>query len=257
VIILDASIHSFLGNKSFLCGEQVFTSLLFHKGRPLFLSEHIQRLIKGASYLFPDCNWPHFENDIHAHVLNELKGETRDCYCRLTIVNDNFFVVKKSHEVSNQNISLTTAFQVKTANLKPSFLKLSQYAETFLELKHANISQVTDIIFFDSNNLLTEASTSNVFIVKNDGELMTPNLSSMVLDGILRQQLMLEFKIIQKNITKKEVMDASEIWLSNSIKGLRFVTQYETRKFQRTGSQFDKMENVFGRYGEKICEQKS
>jgi hypothetical protein len=49
-------------------------------------------------------------------------------------------------------------------------------------------------------------------------------------------------------------MEASEIWLSNSIKGLRFVTQFENKKFKRAESQFDEIVNRFGRYGDKICE---
>jgi branched-subunit amino acid aminotransferase/4-amino-4-deoxychorismate lyase len=64
----------------------------------------------------------------------------------------------------------------------------------------------------------------------------------------------MKFNITQDNITKNEVIEASEIWLSNSIKGLKFVTQYENRKFQRAESKFDEIVNRFGRYGDKISE---
>lgn len=253
--ILDTNSDSFLSNNSLLRGEQVFTSLLFREGKLLFCKEHLTRLMKGAAFLFPQHHWPDYEHEIYDHVLKKVKEvEKKNYYCRLTIIDDCFFMILKEHTVTEINISLINAFQVKTPTLRPSFLKLSQYADSLLELRKANEVKASDVIFFDQMNFLTEASTSNVFVVKNTGELVTPYLSSMVLDGILRTQLIKNFQVKEQNITSADLVAAREIWLSNSIQGIRFVEQYEQKKKSRNNSLFDTVLENFGRFGEKVCE---
>jgi branched-subunit amino acid aminotransferase/4-amino-4-deoxychorismate lyase len=256
--ILDLENYPFLKNSSLLRGEQVFTSMLLYNGKMLFFHQHLTRLLKGASFLFPQYKWDSFEDEIRIYVLEQVKKfESKNYYCRLTIVDDCFFMIHREHEVTSATLSLARAVQLKALGLKPEFLKLGQYAESLLELRHASSKNSDDIAFYDQNNFLTEASTSNVVIVKQNGEMATPHLSSMVLDGILRAGLLSKFSIKEENITESDLLLAREIWLTNSIKGIRFVKQYEQNNYEISNSVYHQVIETFGRYGEKNCEQKS
>lgn len=250
--ILDTQSNQFITKTSLLRGEQVFTSLLFYEEKLLFWDQHLARLIKGASFLFPQHNWPGFAAEINDYVLNQVNKLNKNYYCRLTIIDDNFFMIKNEHSESDQNIKITKAFQIKTPSLRPEYLKLGQYADSLLELRRVNKANATDVVYFDHENFLTEASTSNIFVVKNTGKIVTPPVSSMVLDGVLRSLLCKKFEIIEENITEEDLVIAKEIWLTNSIKGMRFASEYEGIEKNRNNSLFDKVIETFGRYGEKL-----
>lgn len=70
------------------------------------------------------------------------------------------------------------------------------------------------------NGKITEGTTSNVFIVKNE-TIITPPKSNLLLPGVTRD-LTLElaqknnFKFLEKEITKPEFFAANEIWISSS-----------------------------------------
>jgi branched-subunit amino acid aminotransferase/4-amino-4-deoxychorismate lyase len=251
VKILETKNYPILENSSFLRGEQVFTSMLFYNGKFLFFNEHIERLIKGAAFLFPLHNWEGERLNIKSYLEIKTKELSGDFYCRLTIVEDYFFTIVKPHELAPLNISLAKAFQIKTPSIKPSYLKLSQYADSHLELKQ---TKSDDIIYFDQNSFVTEASTSNIFVVLKSGKIITPYLSSMVLEGILRKKLLQKLNIIEQNITEDDLINSQEIWLSNSIKGLRFVKTYNNHEKIFEKSLFENVIVGLGRYGEKFNE---
>jgi branched-subunit amino acid aminotransferase/4-amino-4-deoxychorismate lyase len=229
--------------------------MLFYEGKLLFFNDHLVRLIKGASFLFPLCDWQNHQRDIFDYVQSEVKKLSKgNYYCRLTIVDDFFFMTIKEHVVSDRHVSLLKAIQVKTPSLRPSFLKLSQYADSFLELRQASLSHADDVLFFDNNNYVTEATTSNVFIVKINGEIVTPALSSMVLEGVLRSQLIQQLHAVETIITENDLLQAKEIWLTNSIKGIRLVNCYQHIPKIFKNSLYESTLEKFGRYGEKYYE---
>jgi D-alanine transaminase len=80
-----------------------------------------------------------------------------------------------------------------------------------------------ETLLFNADDEVTEASTSNVFVVK-DGVVMTPLLDNQVLPGITRLMLI---DMLRKDgsipieecvVTMSQARDADEIWLSSSTK---------------------------------------
>ncbi|WP_262691968.1 aminodeoxychorismate synthase component I [Kordiimonas aestuarii] len=82
-----------------------------------------------------------------------------------------------------------------------------------------------DTVFFNERNELTEGAISTVFIVEG-GKWYTPPLDAGVLPGILRAELLAsdEMKIIVEPISRRRFLDADEIYIGNSVRGLRRVT---------------------------------
>ena len=77
----------------------------------------------------------------------------------------------------------------------------------------------------------------------------------MVLEGVIRKKLLekcedQKFQIEEAVISKRDLENAQEIWLTNSVKGIRFVEQFEVHFFQKENSVYQKIINLFGRYGE-------
>lgn len=101
---------------------------------------------------------------------------------------------------------------IKAINLLPNVMLYEQ----------ARKANAIDAILIRDKRFVTEATSSNVFIVKGD-RIKTPRDSRFILNGITRQliiQLARENDIIceETHITPDQLFDADEIWLTGSTK---------------------------------------
>jgi branched-subunit amino acid aminotransferase/4-amino-4-deoxychorismate lyase len=242
-------------------GHLVFTSFISHCGKIVFLESHIERLVRGADFLFPSCGWLQNQEKIKQYVEAELKNAIdyvqNSFYFRLTIFDECIYLEKRELEIFSDSLKLLSALKVKTIGLLPSYLKVSNYLESDLELIRAKLKNYEDVLFFDKLQNVTEASSSNIFIVTKENQIITPAPSSIILDGITRNKLLEKLQVMGLNIleapiTKADLEDAREIWLTNSVKGVRFVLQFEDVVYDKNGSLFEKVIASFGRYGELV-----
>lgn len=252
--LIDQNTASILSQSSMLIGEAVFTSLLYYNQRFIFLDEHLQRLLQGANFLFPDAN-------INMTFIHELKGQLKQAAnaisdnrsVRITITKEGYFFEFRPWNESKISLDVGLSESIKTESIKPSYLKLSQYALEFYELKK---SAYDDLIYLDINQTLTEASTSNLFMIDKSEKIITPPTSSKVLAGILRSKLINFCKrsnidIIECEITLTELFEAKSVFLTNSIKGIRSINKFKEKKYEKSLI-LEKIINDFGRYGERI-----
>jgi branched-chain amino acid aminotransferase len=259
VKILSTELAQYYQIASLQRGHSVFTSFIAKNGRIIFLDSHIERLLKGADFLFPYAGWGLNHEKLKQYIeseFNKMSGEAKNgSYFRLSIFDDCIHLQQRELGNFSDVLTLTTALKVKAPGLLPSFLKLPNYVESDLELAVARDKKFDEVIFFDHVQNVTEASTSNIFIVASDGRILTPPPSSMILDGITRKKLFQKleennFPIFEVSISKEDLLKAREIWLTNSVKGLRFVNQFDDLFFEKENSMFVKIVEIFGRHGE-------
>lgn len=80
-----------------------------------------------------------------------------------------------------------------------------------------------ETLLFNADNELTEASSCNVFVVKN-GVVATPSLDSQKLPGVTRLLLITilrkysDIPVEERVVSKEELEQADEVWLSSSSK---------------------------------------
>ncbi|MGB1198409.1 MAG: aminotransferase class IV [Thalassotalea sp.] len=92
-----------------------------------------------------------------------------------------------------------------------------------------------ETLLYNDKLELTEASSSNIYIVKNE-VLITPKLDNQILPGITRDILLAilrdegSINIEERVVTLAEVKDADEIWISSSSKEIAPVTVLDGKK---------------------------
>lgn len=255
IIPLDSA-HFYQSN-SMNRGVQTFTSFITDKTQFIFLNDHLGRLLKGADFLFPQASW----HDKKAPLMEFLLGEfVPSHYFRLCICEDVVLFSKKPHAPKSPYVSLGNAQTKKDASIIPAFIKSPNYLTAELELKAAEKKKLDDVVFFDQLGNVTEASTSNVFALLNNSTVITPKVSSMVLEGVTRKRL-IEFlqksnlKVIEADISKSELESSKEIWLTNAIQGLRLVDRYETIEMFQDQTVYQTIVSGFGRFGERFSHE--
>ena len=90
-----------------------------------------------------------------------------------------------------------------------------------------------EIILLNSRREVTEASSCNVFVVK-DGIIMTPPLDHQILPGITRK-LVIEslaaegVEVQEVPVTAEVLFSADEVWLTSSSKEISPVTSVDDK----------------------------
>ena len=92
-----------------------------------------------------------------------------------------------------------------------------------MHFQHGYEQGANETLLFNERNELTEASACNAYIVKN-GVVITPPLDNQILPGITRYILLDLLRkdgsipVEERTVTRDEVFDADEVWVSSSSK---------------------------------------
>ena len=76
-----------------------------------------------------------------------------------------------------------------------------------------------EVIYLNEKGELAEGSRTTIFL-ERDGQLLTPPLSTGLLPGTLRAQLLAEGKAREASLTLEDLSAGRTLYLGNSVRGL-------------------------------------
>jgi len=123
-----------------------------------------------------------------------------------------------------------------------SNLKTSNALIYILAGIYATEKKLDDCIIINDKGFITETISSNIFLIK-DKFILTPPLTDGPVAGIMRKQILkiadiLQYRIYnEKSLTEKNILDADEMFISNSITGLKWVLAFKEKRFFNNSSQ--------------------
>ena len=213
-------------DSGYFFGRGVFETILV-KDKPIFLKEHISRLNEGIKIL--NIGDKVIEEDI-LNIINKHNIK----YCGLKIVVTEKNIVLEKRDIPYKSDDYLKGFSLKLSNInrnsksKLSYIKSINYLENILEREEALNSGYNEVLFLNEKGYLSEGSMSNIFIIK-DKEIYTPSIKCGLLPGIVRNFLIKEYKIIEKELTLEDIMMADEIFITNSLLGIMRISKFGNR----------------------------
>jgi len=116
-----------------------------------------------------------------------------------------------------------------------------------LALSQAASSGANDALLVDATGRILESTIANVWIIVGDA-VSTPSAPTHCLPGIMRQWMLeripeLGLKAEEADITEADLIAADEVWLSNSVAGVRRVGEALGRQW-RDWPVFDLIERL-------------
>ncbi len=114
-----------------------------------------------------------------------------------------------------------------------TYHKTTNYLSNLLALREARRGRAAEALRFNSRNHLAEGAVSNVFVVTG-GRLLTPPVEDGLLPGITRAAVLevaddLAIPAEQRSLTVHDLLDADEVFLTNSIMEVMPVARVEAR----------------------------
>lgn len=229
-------------DRGFIFGDGVYEVIPVYSRQPFRLTEHLRRLqysLDKVRIANPrsDAGWVELVNEI----VRRNAGDDQSIYLQVTRG-----VAKRDHAFP-RNVT-PTVFMMSTPLVTPApalvesgvpCITAQDYRWENCDIKSVSLlgncllrqlsvdAGAAETILFRNGNL-TEASASNVFVVK-DGVLLTPPKDNFVLPGITYDVVLeiaraREFQVEVRAVTEAEVRAADEIWVTSSTKEVLAVT---------------------------------
>lgn len=224
-----------------LFGDTLFETMKAYGQTILLQKEHLDRLEQSANALNFPCDRPAIES-----ALQELSSKlTSPCSrLRLTLSRGEFnglgypapkeawfCITAADYQETKEGEWPTPVTCVTAPNLRVNptshlpQMKRGNYADCLYARNYAAEQLADEAIFIDTSGHVLEGATSNLFIRKNR-TLITPPCENLILNGIIRQQLLqliplLDMNVIEQKITLRELKNADEAFITNSLIGVR------------------------------------
>ncbi|OFY89251.1 MAG: hypothetical protein A3K10_02760 [Bacteroidetes bacterium RIFCSPLOWO2_12_FULL_31_6] len=171
------------------------------------------------------------------------EGYTPNCNDAKYIIETSILSNKK-YEHNSTGIILGLYSDIKKPQNILSNIKTSNALYSVLAGIYAKENQIDDCLLLNESGYISEAISSNIFIIKND-IIYTPSLNQGCIDGIMRNNVIEQARktnisVVEKQITIDEVKNADEVFLTNVIKGIVSV-----KSFMRSNY---KPQNIYSKY---------
>ncbi|MFC2035685.1 aminotransferase class IV [Chloroflexota bacterium] len=221
----------------FLYGYGLFETMRAYNGSVYRLDNHLTRLAKSADRLGIVVD----TGILKKAVVDILEANgLRDARVRLAVsIGEGSFVpdirsciaptvlvvaakyTPYADEIYQRGFKVIVSSVRRNSQSPVPAMKTANYMESLLARQEAKAAGVDDALFLNEKGQLTEASTSNVFLVSK-GMLKTPQQESGILPGITRgiileQALKMGIMAFETDIWLEEILGTDEVFLTNSI----------------------------------------
>lgn len=245
----DATISVF--DRGFLYGDSVYETMRTAGGRPVEWVRHVDRLHHSAEQI--GLGIPVQAEAIAAAITRTHEATGNDeSYVRVMVTRGEgplmldprgsdaptiVIIVQPlklpDRAAYERGLRAVIVEMIKgDGSLDPS-IKSGNYLSNVLALRQAIAVGGDDAIMKNAAGDIAEGATSNIFLVV-DGQLHTPSLATGVLAGITRQvvvELATELSVppVQGRVTPQMLAEASEVFLTSSVRGIMPVTSIDGR----------------------------
>lgn len=214
-------------------GLGVFETVCLEKGRPLFLSWHLERLHMSLKAL--GIGQTVTKEEVTAFLSEERLRAVPDKHAlKIMVSAENKVMLLRGNPytpaVLRQGFRLAYSPVYRNETSPLVYHKTMNYGDCILEKRRAKELGVDELIFKNSRGELCEGTTTNLFFVR-EGKLYTPAVSCGLLPGVVRRFLCTNFPVQEAVLTPKDVENMEECFVTNSLMGIMPVTSLAGKNF--------------------------
>ena len=229
----DSKIH--VNDRGYHFGDAVYEVIVFNKNIFYDYDGHIQRLFKSLKSLEIKFSLSSSSLKIIINNLIRLnKAIIGSVYIQVSRG-----VAERNHSFHGLNIKpILTIILTKKSNIENNLngvkaitlndnrwsrpdIKTTQLLPNVLAKTLANKNNAYESIFIDDEGYVTEGSSSNIWVLNKENQLITRNLDGKILSGITRNSISLFAKknnitVVEKKFTQIELYNAKEVFLTSA-----------------------------------------
>jgi D-alanine transaminase len=246
----DSKIH--VNDRGYHFGDAVYEVIVFNKNIFYDFDGHIQRLFKSLKSLEIKFSLSSSSLKIIINNLIRLnKANIGSVYIQVSRG-----VAERNHSFHGLNIKpILTIIVTKKSNIENNLngvkaitlndnrwsrpdIKTTQLLPNVLAKTLANKNNAYESIFIDDEGFVTEGSSSNIWVLNKENQLITRNLDGKILSGITRNSISLFAKknnitVIEKKFTQIELYNAKEVFLTSASSFIMPIVQIDDQNINQ------------------------
>ncbi|MDP2089573.1 MAG: aminotransferase class IV [Flavobacteriaceae bacterium] len=252
-------------NRAFKYGDALFDTLKYANNQLEFLEDHYFRLMASMRLLRMEIPMNFTLEFYEATILKSIDFSLNSNQYRIRVTvfraNGGLYLPDSNKinyliETSPLNLIRHTKYEVdifKDFYISATFLSTIKTSNRILNVLasiYADENQLQNCLLLNENKQIIEFINGNIFVI-NENQVVTPPLSEGCINGIYRRKLMeviqnkSTYELIEKPLIYTDLLNASEVFLTNSIIGIQPITHFKKKIYKtEIASNFKKlMEN--------------
>ena len=239
-------------NRSLRYGDGLFETLKIYKGIIQLRDYHFERLFFGMDALQFEIQKYFTAVYLENKIAELCKKNQHDLFTRVRLMifrgngglydpENNFpnyiiqtWSIDGFSGLNSNGLIIDVYPDAKKSCDKFSHLKSNNFLPYIMAALHAKTIKANDCFLLNNYDRVCDTTIANIFIIK-DEVIYTPALSEGCVAGVMRrfviEKLTSDFKIIEKPLSIEELQNADEVFLTNSIKGIRWVKQFRDSQY--------------------------
>ena len=246
----DSKIH--INDRGYHFGDAIYEVIVFNKNIFYDFDGHIQRLFKSLKSLEIEFSLSSSSLKIIINNLIRLNKANIGSVC----IQVSRGVAERNHSFHGLNIKpILTIIVSKKSNIENNLngvkaitlndnrwsrpdIKTTQLLPNVLAKTLANKNNAYESIFIDDEGFVTEGSSSNIWVLNKENQLITRNLDGKILSGITRNSISLfakknNIKVVEKKFTKIELYNAKEVFLTSASSFIMPIVQIDDQNINQ------------------------
>ncbi len=241
-------------NRSFRYGDGLFETMRMYNGKILNADFHFERLFSGLKILQFDIP-AYFSSEYFTNTVNKLllkNSILKNARIRLMVFrgeegifdienNSTNYIIEtfpfsEKIELNEKGLELDIFPDARKSCDLFSNLKSNNYLPSVMAARFANKNNWDDAIILNAFERICESAIANIFIIQGD-EICTPPLSEGCVAGTMRRWMLEKFDLenygfVEKPLTVTDLLNADELFLTNSIYQLKWVQKFRKKSYQ-------------------------
>ena len=246
----DSKIH--VNDRGYHFGDAVYEVIVFNKNIFYDYDGHIQRLFKSLKSL--EIKFSLSSSSLKIIINNLIRlnkaiigsvyiqvsrgvAERNHSFHGLNIKPILTIILTKKSNIEN-NINGVKAITLNDNRWSRPDIKTTQLLPNVLAKTLANKNNAYESIFIDDEGYVTEGSSSNIWVLNKENQLITRNLDGKILSGITRNSISLFAKknnitVVEKKFTQIELYNAKEVFLTSASSFIMPIVQIDDQNINQ------------------------
>ena len=247
----DSKIH--INDRGYHFGDAVYEVILYNQGVFYDFDEHINRLFRSLHSI--DIQFSISKKTIELIVKNLIRlnkisfgsvyiqvsrgiADRNHTFNNLNIKPILTIITSKKHNNINNDIIGVKAITVRDNRWARPDIKTTQLLPNVLAKTKANKQGAYESIFIDDEDYVTEGSSSNIWIINKDNEIITRSIDGKILSGITRKTIakfskLNDLTVIENKFSKDEMLNAKEVFLTSASSFVTPITEIDNVKINK------------------------
>lgn len=141
------------------------------------------------------------------------------------------------NSLNENGLLIDVYLDAKKSDDKFANLKSANFQPYSMAALYAKENKLNDCLVINTSGGIADSTIANIFLIKGEA-IITPSLEEACINGVMRKYLLEKLRqkgetwlVEERAVSKSDISNADEVFLTNAINGIRWVKQFGSKTY--------------------------